>query len=260
MEIQRLGSECAAHGWPRPPIPAADKLATIFAFRRRRAAVSNVTTGEQFNDAMPRDVRRRLTMTVQMSRGRPGVTASSFISSSCHHLRSRRAMPRQACQNGCAVIAMREPRTCSEEQRSGNLAGVGNPPARRMRCPASAPVRQQGWIEEGRISGPSERRRSEDEPEIVEAAVSIGARWQDLGPGSDGERPKTPPPVTSLTTPFACSSQQRRPGLRRDPEFSGERLRRQSLAALALRHRRQLPRPVVHHIGPVTDRLLTLRR
>jgi hypothetical protein len=53
MEIQRLGSECAAHGWPRPPILAADKLATIFAFRCRRSAVSDVTTGEPFNDAMP---------------------------------------------------------------------------------------------------------------------------------------------------------------------------------------------------------------
>jgi hypothetical protein len=64
--------------------------------------------------------------------------------------------------------------------------------------------------------------------QIVEAAVSIGARWQDLGSGSDRERAKTPPARHLPHHPLRLQRpQQRRPGLRRDPEFSGERLRRQ---------------------------------
>ena len=82
--------------------------------------------------------------------------------------------------------------------------------------------------------------------QIVEAAVSIGARWQDLGSGSDRERAKTSPARHLPHHPLRLQRpQQRRPGLRRDPECPGERLRRQHGCAQQRLDRIGQPRPLV---------------
>ena len=67
---------------------------------------------------------------------------------------------------------------------------------------------------------------------------------------SDGERTKTPPARHLPHHPLRLQlTQQRRPGLRRDPEFSGERLRRRHRGAQQRLDRIRQPRPLVDRGG-----------